>query len=64
MNIAIILIVGIVAGFVGGFFVMRKNPKYFNIDDMIKQKMSGVLAEIEARKDITVDEIKKILGQI
>lgn len=44
MNILLIIILIVLiflAGFVVGFFVMRNNPKYFNIDKMLK-RMSGV----------------------
>jgi uncharacterized membrane protein len=57
-------LLGIVVGFVSCFFVMRNNPKYFNIDDMLKVKKAEVLKELEAKKDMTIEEIKKIVDKV
>lgn len=57
-------LIALVVGFVGGFFVMRKNPKYFNIDDMLKAKKVEILAELNAKKTMTIDEVKKLIDKV
>jgi uncharacterized membrane-anchored protein YhcB (DUF1043 family) len=64
MYYLIVLVVGIVVGFVGGFFIMRKNPKYFNIDDMLKAKKVEILAELNAKKNMTIEEVKKLIEKV
>ena len=54
----------IVGSAIGMFFVMRKFPQYFHIDDMLKAKKAEILATINAKKDITVKEIKKLIENI
>jgi uncharacterized membrane-anchored protein YhcB (DUF1043 family) len=51
-------IAGLIIGAVVMFFVMRNNPKYFNIDDILKAKrdeLSAIgkdkLAELKAKID-------------
>ena len=54
------LVVGVIGGAVGMFFVMRNNPKYFNIDDMLKAERNKLLAlgreKLEALRKL-IDEI-------
>ena len=45
--IIIALIFG--AGWVTSFFVMRNNPKYFNIDKMAKEQLKLLEAKIKAK---------------
>ena len=64
MAVVIAWLIGIAVGFVGCFFVMRNNPKWFNIDDMLKVKKAEVLKELEAKKDMTIEEAKKIIDKV
>jgi hypothetical protein len=44
------IVVGIVctlAGFVTGYFVIKNNPKYLNLDDMAKAKRDEFLKKVE-----------------
>jgi len=45
-------LIGAIGGFVGGFiaayFVMRNNPKYFHVDEMLKDEKEKQLARAEA----------------
>ena len=45
----IIALVFFAGGFTTGFFVMRNNPKYFNIDKMTKDKLRELKKDIEER---------------
>lgn len=37
-------------GFIVGYFVMRNNPKYFDLDDMAKAKRDELLKKVEEYK--------------
>jgi len=51
MYYVIIAVVSGISGFVAGYFVMRNNPKYFNIDDMLKNLKKEKLAEVKAKAE-------------
>lgn len=47
--IVIGIIIGGIVGWVACYFVMRNNPKYFNIDRMAKERLRDLKAKIEAK---------------
>jgi uncharacterized membrane-anchored protein YhcB (DUF1043 family) len=51
----ILLVVGFIAGWVVSFFVMRNNPKYFNLDKMAKEELYQLKAKLEAK----IEELKE-----
>jgi uncharacterized membrane-anchored protein YhcB (DUF1043 family) len=51
----ILLVVGFIAGWVVSFFVMRNNPKYFNLDKMAKEELYRLKAKLEAK----IEELKE-----
>jgi len=42
-------IVFFIVGWVVSFFVMRNNPKYFNIDKMAKDQLEALIAKAKSR---------------
>lgn len=46
---AIVAVVFFLLGYVVSFFVMRNNPKYFNINKMAKDKLIELKNEIEGK---------------
>ena len=56
MYYVITAIVFFVVGYVVGFFVMRKNPKYFDIDDVLKGKRDDILEKLkELKRNFEID---------
>lgn len=55
MYYAIVAIGCFIGGYVTSFFVMRNNPKYFNIDKMAKAKRDELIAKIKPY----IDQIKE-----
>jgi hypothetical protein len=53
-----------IVGSVVVYFVMKNNPKYFNIADMLKAKKAELLAKLNAKKDMTIDEVKKLIDKV
>ena len=49
MYYAIIAVVFFIVGWVVSFFVMRNNPKYFNIDKMAQAQLEALIAKAKAR---------------
>lgn len=48
MGLAVITgIAGLVIGFVISYFVMRNNPKYFNLDKMAKAELKALAQKIK-----------------
>jgi hypothetical protein len=47
--ILIALLIGFVSGVIVEFFVMKNNPKYFNIDDILKGKRDDVLEKLKGK---------------
>jgi len=43
------LIVGFIIGWVASYFVMRNNPKYFNIDKMAKDELYQLMKKLESK---------------
>lgn len=43
----ILLVFGVVAGWVGCFFVMRNNPSYLNIDKLGKDKLQDIKKKVD-----------------
>jgi len=58
------LLVAAGAGYVGCFFVMRNNPKYFHIDDMLKLERDRFIAlgreKLEDLKKKVEDALKDL----
>ena len=49
MTIAILWILSVVATAVVSYFVMRNNPKFFNLNKMAKEELQGLLDKIRAK---------------
>ena len=53
-------IIGAVVGAIGGgvamYFVMRNNPKYFHVDDMLKSERDKALGRVDAIVKILKDK--------
>ena len=47
--VLIALVIGFLGGIVVEFFVMKNNPKYFNLDDILKGKRDDVLEKIKGK---------------
>ncbi len=54
----ILLVVGLIAGYVICFFMIRNNPKYLNVDKMIKEEIEKRRAEIIKSVQDKAKEIK------
>ena len=51
VGILIAAVVGFLIGVVVEFFVMRNNPKYFKIDDILKGKRDDVFQKLRGLKE-------------
>ena len=58
MYYLIAVIVAFVGGCVTAYFVMRNNPKYFNIDEMLKAKRDDLIALGKAGVKEKLDKLK------
>jgi hypothetical protein len=66
MSHIIVGVICLIGGFVAGYFVMRNNPKYFDIDDILKgerDKLIGLgrekLEELKKRVEDALKDLKE-----
>lgn len=64
MDLISTIIVGVIAvavGAAGMFFFLRNNPKYFNIDDMLKAERDNLLSLGKDKLASLKEKIEKLL---
>jgi sugar phosphate permease len=61
MSYVITGVICLVIGFVGSFFVMRNNPKYFGIDKMLKAERDKLLSLGKAKLEELKTKIEETL---
>lgn len=55
---------GVIVGLVSMFFVMRNNPKYFEIDEMLKAKRNEIWLVLKQKGLEVSEEVKKAIDGV
>jgi hypothetical protein len=62
LAIIISLAVGVIGGALGAFFVLRNNPKLFNLDKLLKNLRDKYAAQGQTKLDELKNKAKEILS--
>jgi uncharacterized membrane-anchored protein YhcB (DUF1043 family) len=52
-----VVLVAMAIGFVGGFFILRNNKKYLNIEKIAQAEINKIGKQFDAMKDAKVKEL-------